>query len=137
MLARLFLGFFLAFVVSPSAWGEVTSRDLLATGDGLVTHDSETGLDWLDLTETTSLSWDDIYAGAGGWVTDGWRHATTAEVCELLQHAGFLPMPCPGAASLPGAAMELRIWCRGGAALPENIENRQPGVDFLHRSTVA
>jgi hypothetical protein len=110
MIVRLFLGLFLTIGTPSLAWGDVTTRDLLATGDGLITHDSETGLDWLDLTETTSLSWDELYAGAGGWVSNGWRHATTAEVCELLQHAGFFPATCPGPASLPGAGAAMDEW---------------------------
>ena len=78
MLARLFFGFFLTFVVSPSAWGEVTSRDLRVTGDGLVTHDSETGLDWLDLTETTGLSWEFYKDGRYILASEGKR--------QLLRH---------------------------------------------------
>lgn len=56
-----------------------------APGDGLVTRDPETGLDWLDLGGvTTNLSYDDIQGGAGGWLASGWRYATQAEVCALF-----------------------------------------------------
>jgi hypothetical protein len=69
---------------------EILEIDLLAPGDGLVTRDTETGLDWLDLGGvTTNLSYDAIQAGAGGWLAAGWRYATEAEVCQLfVAHAG-------------------------------------------------
>jgi hypothetical protein len=69
--------------------------DLFAGGDGLVTRGS-TGLDWLDVTATLGLSWDDLAAGGGGWFALGWRHALGPEVCELfsLELPQVLPV-CP------------------------------------------
>ncbi len=46
-------------------------------------RDTDSGLDWLDVTSTLGLSYDDIVGGAGGWVTAGWRHATSEELCVL------------------------------------------------------
>ena len=109
-LGRLLLAVSLAFTSSLTASADLSSHDLLAPGDRLVTRDSATGLDWLDLTTTTGLSWNDIHAGRGGWIADGWRHATTAEVCELLIHAGFAATPCPGPVDLPGAGALMDAW---------------------------
>jgi len=67
------------------AQAELVEIDLLAPGDGLITRDTETGLDWLDLDGvTTGLSYDAIQGGAGGWLASGWRYATEAEVCHLF-----------------------------------------------------
>lgn len=89
----------LAIGSAPPASATLLVVDLLAPGDGLVTHDTETGLDWLDLTPTRGLSWDDVLGGAGGWVADGWRHANAAEVCDLYDRHGLAPQPCPGSIS--------------------------------------
>lgn len=56
---------------------------------GAVTRDTDSGLDWLDLTLTTGLSVDDILAGAQGRVTNGWRHATKPELERLYRTAGI------------------------------------------------
>src|SRR5262245_29957593 len=74
------------------AQAELLEVDLLAPGDKLITRDTETGLDWLDLGGvTTNLSYDAVHGGAGGWLASGWRYATEAEVCALfVAHAGVL-----------------------------------------------
>lgn len=87
----------LASAVSPvESFGELLARDLRSPGDALVTLDTETRLAWLDLTETTNHSWNDIVSGEGGWYPAGWRHATTAEVCSLFSRHAFPVVPCPG-----------------------------------------
>lgn len=58
--------------------------------NGLYTTDTETGLDWLDATETTDMSYNDItsYLASGGMYanTSDWRHATGEELQVLLGH---------------------------------------------------
>ena len=67
-------------------------QDLFAAGDGLITFDDQTGLEWLDLTETTNLSYNDVETDGGGWLSLGFRHATGAEVCDLMAaYAAFDP----------------------------------------------
>ena len=83
-------------LVAPAAQAALVEIDLNTPGDGLVTRDTETRLDWLDLTESTNLSFDQVEAGAGGFISDGWRHATGAEVCALFASVGGEPSPCPG-----------------------------------------
>lgn len=59
-----------------------------AAFDDLITVDSNTGLEWLDLTETSGMSIND--ARASVYVTqDGFRVATAQEVEELLVGAGL------------------------------------------------
>jgi len=64
--------------------------------DPRLTHDSITGLTWLDVDQTIGLSYDQVEADVGGWITAGFRHATAAEVCDLFNN--YLPhviSPCP------------------------------------------
>jgi hypothetical protein len=65
-------------------------QDLVSgTGDELITLDTDTHLEWLDLTATANLSYLEVLAGAGGYTTaHGFRYATGEEIGLLLQHAG-------------------------------------------------
>lgn len=63
------------------------SAALVDNGNSMI--DSGTGLEWLDLTETQGLSWNQaeasIYVTAQGFV-----HADAAQVTTLFLNAGFL-----------------------------------------------
>lgn len=77
------------------AWGaahaSLVEQDLLVAGDGLVTLDTATGLEWLDLTATQGLSVDKVLAGSGGWVDRGFEYAGFSQIGRLLHDAGFSP----------------------------------------------
>jgi len=95
----LLLLFAIGALHSTKAHAEILALDLFAPNDGLVTRDTGSGLDWLDLTLTQQLAFNDIQGGAGpqpgGWIGDGWRYATGEEVCVLSSAFG-LPIPsCP------------------------------------------
>ncbi|MCR9098255.1 MAG: PEP-CTERM sorting domain-containing protein [bacterium] len=56
--------------------------------NGSTTVDTDTNLEWLDLTETLGLSYADALASS--FVTvDGYRSATSLEVAELFTNAGM------------------------------------------------
>jgi hypothetical protein len=84
--------------------------DLETVGDGLVTLDDATGIMWLDLGLTTGLSHEDVVGGVGNtWYADGWRHATTVEICGLFGDYLELTAPCPhleGSVSVQSEVME-------------------------------
>ena len=86
---------------SPAA-AAIIELDLVAPGDGWVTRDTGAGLDWLDLTVTKDLAFQDVADGAGGWADEGWRAATSGEVCDLFLTLGAAPSPCPGVAVIDG-----------------------------------
>lgn len=67
---------------------------------GSVTRDTTAELDWLDLTETVGLSYDDVVNGVGNsWYAEGWRYATVGEVCDLVSnYVAPFEGGCPGAA---------------------------------------
>lgn len=89
----------LAVALAGTASGEIVELDLDAPGDGLITRDSETGLDWLDPSETLGFTYLEIELGAGGWTDVGFRHATGSEVCQLFSNGAFAPPPCPRSSS--------------------------------------
>ncbi len=61
--------------------------DLRSTGDCLLTQDTKTGLEWLDLNATVNRSYDDVAAGFGGYTTSGFRFASRSEVDQLFANA--------------------------------------------------
>ena len=71
------------------AEASLISTDWLAPGDGLVTIDTATGLRWLDITVTTSLSYNYVSTqfGTGGQFA-GWGYANDAQVSALFSDAG-------------------------------------------------
>ena len=76
-------------LVAAPASADLGEADLLAPGDGLLTVDSASGLEWLDLTETTGQTYDAVLAGFGGFTTTlGFRFATASEVSALYTNAG-------------------------------------------------
>src|SRR5262245_3163385 len=86
----------IAFVVSYESPAEGTpiSVDGWVTGDGRLTRDSATGLDWLDLTVTNDKSVQDIVTGGFGNLTDlGFRPATLSEVATLFTDLGVVGDP--------------------------------------------
>ena len=75
--------------VSSAASADIVAVDYLASGDGLITRDTSTNLDWLDWTQGLNLSYNDmlVQLQAGGQY-QGWRYATEAELYTLLSNAG-------------------------------------------------
>lgn len=75
-------------LLAQSAQAALLSGDLVTAGDGLITTDSRTGLEWLDLTATKGASYDAVAAGFGGYTTqNGFRFASLAEVNTLQASA--------------------------------------------------
>jgi hypothetical protein len=62
--------------------------------EGLITVDSSTGLQWLDLTQSNGYSFAQMTGqlAAGGQFA-GWRIATAAEVANILTQVGFPVTP--------------------------------------------
>lgn len=73
-----------------SAHGALISRDLVSgSNDGLLTFDSDTNLEWLDLTETVGDSYNTTLAS--NFVTSlGFSFATTDDVATLYTNAGIV-----------------------------------------------
>ncbi len=57
--------------------------------NGYYTTDTESGLDWLDFTETLELSNSEVFAGLeSGGIFEGWEYAISSQVIELFNNAG-------------------------------------------------
>lgn len=57
--------------------------------NGTYTTDTESGLDWLDVTGTTNQSINYVLSQLGpGGIYEGWHYATIAEVEDFWTHAG-------------------------------------------------
>lgn len=73
-----------------NAGAAIVSTDWKIAGDNLLSHDTVTGLYWLDLTETAGLSRDYVITQFGtGGDFDGFRYATIAEVVGLWSNFGI------------------------------------------------
>jgi len=73
--------------------------DLLpGRGDQLLTFDSSTGLEWLNLTVTANRSYIDVLSGFGGFIgAFGFQYATPNQVGTLYKHAGVTKFGGPQA----------------------------------------
>jgi PEP-CTERM motif len=98
-------------IATPSA-GLLVSQDLVpGSGDGLVTYDTQSGLEWLDLTATINASYNEVWNGYGSFTTNhGFRFAELDVVLQLYSNAGAWYSGYPGdEASAPGAKQLLDL----------------------------
>lgn len=71
----------------------VISTDDTRFGPDTITRDAATGLDWLDVTITRGLSYDQVFAEVGvGGAYEGFRYATTEELDRLITNFGYIPI---------------------------------------------
>jgi hypothetical protein len=91
----------LIIIITPRADAALLSTGLFAPADGLLTHDTATDLVWLDLDQTRGLSYNQVSADAGGWLTLGFRYATGAEVLALWTTAGMVSANSSDDANIP------------------------------------
>ncbi|MCP5059136.1 MAG: hypothetical protein GY937_20720 [bacterium] len=89
---------------------------VVTPSDGFATWETTGNLVWLDVTQTVGLSYNDIIAGAGGWLSAGWRYATGGELCSLFGVVTSVQSqaPCPRPAGAPwvpgeGASGEVEV----------------------------
>ena len=78
-----------AMLTTAPAIAALSETDLFSPGDNLLTFDDETCLEWLDLTATDGLSFDEVMADTGGFITLGFRYATLSEVEGLFAAANI------------------------------------------------
>jgi len=80
----------MVLIISSNANATVISLDWRVAGDNLITRDTGSGLDWLDLTETNNMSYDTVQGQLGvGGAFEGFRYATNAEVISMWANFGI------------------------------------------------
>lgn len=85
----------------PPARAALIQADLLAPGDGLLTRDTTSGMEWLDLTPTIGITYNAVIAGFGGFTTThGFSVARQADTVTLFANAGLTPVS--GSSTDPG-----------------------------------
>jgi len=102
-----------------AAWALAGTSHADLLDRGATTLDTESGLEWLDVTETLGVSALDIVVGGyGGLMADGWMHATVEQIDELFTHAG-IPLPHNGGqspAGFAGADLLIRLLGASGSS---------------------
>lgn len=98
--------------------------DLFAPGDGLLTMDTDSALEWLDVDQTVGLSFTQVAEeGAGDWTALGFRHATTGEVAELFARVGIATFNMPAEENFPGSNLLLELMgCTGRCASSQSFQ---------------
>lgn len=76
------------FGVVGNANASLITADLVqGSGDGYITHDTNTGLSWLDLTRTVGWSVENVVNSS--YLTSGFRYANPAEITQLVADMGW------------------------------------------------
>jgi hypothetical protein len=121
----------LALCLTQSAHATLIEVDLVSgAGDGYITRDTRTDLEWLDLTRTLRRSMNDILGGFGGWLALGFRYADGKELRDLLLSAGITEGSDNSAAGIHNAQAFLTMF---GASYHNN--DPSPGNPFGQQST--
>ncbi len=136
------LGLLAGVLSAPPALAALIEVDLLVASDALVTRDTASGLDWLDLTATLGLSTTDALAAAvvSG---NGFSLATEAQVIALFANAGFgisAPLNVPDYG--PASELLAKMGCTSCAGnFPEGkghlLDNGGPGIqNYLYSAQI-
>jgi hypothetical protein len=132
-----------SLIVNSNARADILSVDDPVFGIGSITRDTDTGMDWLDLTITQNRSFNDIASqfGVGGQF-EGFRHATSTEVFQFFTNAGIpfivtTPFTTfPSTSNVPSVLNLMTLWGITGS-LPDVLfsqafvaDGPSPGVFF-------
>lgn len=80
-----------ATLLSTNANSAIINSDWNNAGDSLITRDTTSGLNWLDLTVTTGMSYNEVFGELmlEGGRLEGYRFATSDEVISLWAQFGI------------------------------------------------
>ena len=118
-------------MVSP-AKAVLMQQDLLSAGDNLITLDTDTGLQWLDVDQTLGLTYDAVAAGAGSWTSLGFSHANVDQVASLFTNAGIVDLTNAYNAANTAAAETLvnLLGCTGNCSTIPFLQGAADAVPF-------
>ena len=85
-----FLLFALVTLTTANVHATLISKGLFSQNDNLITLDTESNLEWLDLTATNGISVIDVVNGYGEYLNNRFRYATRSEIFNLYLNAGIV-----------------------------------------------
>lgn len=89
----IFVGTILFFAIvnfTPVAYASLVEYGLFNQNDSLLTLDTQTNIEWLDLRATQNHSYQEVLSGFGGFTTtNGFRVASHSDVQLLFQNVGM------------------------------------------------
>lgn len=96
---------------SPCIHATLVSRDWLIPGDAALTYDSATGMEWLDLTQTSDMSYNDvaIQLNAGGFF-ESFTFASETQVLTLFKAVNLPEIELGQSDDGPKIEMLLNLW---------------------------
>lgn len=90
---------------------ELLERDWQTSGDGLLTYDTATGLEWLDVTLTVNMSYNDVTAQLGtGGTYAGFVHASETQIVGLFDAVDLQEHPILFTLEGPKIALLTSFW---------------------------
>ena len=93
----------------------LVERDLFSAGDNLLTFDTATNLEWLDVDQTLGLSFNQVTVNVGGWLDLGFVYASIDQVSTLYSNAGVTDQTnTPVSSNFAGASeLLVKLGCTG------------------------
>ncbi len=117
------------FFLTP-ARAVLIETDLYSEGDGLLTYDSVTGLEWMDMTETYWLFGHQVIANLSeGGIWEDFFHASISDVSEFYTNAGI---PVLGGVTQSNyESVKQLIELMGGIDTIRGLTSSQTGLGLL------
>ena len=82
------------FFYSVSSHAALISRDWITVNDAALTYDTDTGLEWLDITVTAGFSYNEVTAELGvGGAYEGFEFASRQQVIDLFLAVDLQEIP--------------------------------------------
>jgi hypothetical protein len=101
----------LLLVLALPSQAALVQRDWLSTEDAVLTYDTDSGLEWLDVTVTAGMSYNEValQLGAGG-VYEGFTFASDQQVVDLFSAVDLQEIPNAPSSEGPKIQQLLSFW---------------------------
>lgn len=107
-----------------------TSVNAALIDNGIYTTDMDSGLDWLDLTETSRMPYDFVSSQLGvGGAFEGWSYATVVQIESLFDSAGGTGPYTGWSSTNNGVVLPLlNLWATSSSFVSYNFFTVVPGT---------
>jgi len=94
LLKTLYITPLLMLLFSTTAQAVLVERNWQSTGDNALTLDTDTGLEWLDITSTSNMSYNEVFAELGtGGTYEGFSFASQEQILGLFSAVDLAEIP--------------------------------------------